>query len=621
MSEMNEATPQVKSVASIDNLEVAFATDMGSVQAVRGITLDVRPREVLAVVGESGSGKSVTAKTLLGMLPSTATVQGTVVVGKDSNHTITVTSASQADLRSMRGADVSMVFQEPSTALNPVYTIGWQMAEIYQAHRNQLIERGWTKEDFTKKAIRERSIDLLERVGIPDAHERIDYYAHQFSGGQKQRIIIAMALALDPGLIIADEPTTALDVTVQAEILQLLRNCRDEFGASVVLITHNMGVVADLADRVAVMYRGELVEQAEAHELFANPKAQYTRDLLAAVPKIGERDKVDPRQAHAERESGSVDESLSAVAASFQVNEITDGTHGLMEPEEGDTKDPRFLGRPVAVRARDMQVRYEGRFGKRGFLAVKDADFTIHAGEVVGLVGESGSGKTTTARAVAGLTRVTGGSLNVLGCEMKEAKERDFRPIRSRIGYVFQDPAASFNPLLTIGECIAEPLIIHGHVNDVRAARPRVNELLDAVELASTYADRYPHELSGGQRQRASLARALALGPELLIADEPTSALDVSVQATVLDLFLELQAQFGFACLFISHDLAVVDEVSHSIFVMYKGEIVEQGVARDVLQGPKHPYTQRLLAALPVPDPVKQAKRREMFNQLPAFEL
>ncbi|MDO5700117.1 MAG: ABC transporter ATP-binding protein [Bowdeniella nasicola] len=620
---MSDPTNKSAAVASISDLEVAFATDGGAVQAVRGISLDVRPREVLAIVGESGSGKSVTAKSLLGMLPATATVNGTVVVGKDTSHALTVTQASASELRRMRGADCSMVFQEPSTALNPVYTVGWQMAEIYRAHQAQLQERGWGPEDFKKSAMRERSVELLSRVGIPDAEERVDYYPHQFSGGQKQRIIIAMALALDPGLIVADEPTTALDVTVQAEILQLLRHCRDEFGASVVLITHNMGVVADLADRVAVMWQGELVEQADAAELFANPRHPYTQKLLAAVPKIGERVKVDPRDAQAARELGSADSESprSAVAASFSVSEPSPDGLGLMAAEEGDTQDPRFAGRPVTVRARDMQVRYEGRFGREGFLAVKDADFTIHAGEVVGLVGESGSGKTTTARAVAGLTRVTGGSLNVLGCEMNGAREKDFRPVRSRLGYVFQDPAASFNPLMTIGECIAEPLIVHGDVRDAQAARPRVNELLDAVELASFYADRYPHELSGGQRQRASLARGLALGPELLVADEPTSALDVSVQATVLDLFLELQQEFGFACLFISHDLAVVDEVSHSIFVMYKGEIVEQGVARDVLLNPKHAYTQRLLAALPVPDPTEQAKRREQFAKLPVFEL
>ena len=584
-------------VARIDDLRVTFATDQGSVDAVRGISLEVREREVLAVVGESGSGKSVTAKTLLGMLPATASTSGVVVVTHDGAD-LNVSNVSGSRLRAMRGADVSMVFQEPSTALNPVYTIGWQMAEIYRAHREQLLQRGWTKDDFSKKAMRARSVELLRRVGIPDAEERVDYYPHQFSGGQKQRIIIAMALALDPPLIIADEPTTALDVTVQAEILALLRHCRDEFGASILLITHNMGVVADLADRVAVMFHGEIVEESEVNALFARPQHEYTRKLLGAVPKIGEQTKTDPRAEDPQRFATSDREEVIRPA--------------------GDTADPRFAGRPLAVAAEKMEVRYESRFGKQGFLAVQDATFSIHAGEVVGLVGESGSGKTTTARAVAGLTKVTGGSLNVLGQEMNGVKEKEFRPLRSRISFVFQDSAASFNPLMTIGQCIAEPLIVHGKAKDADAARGRVNELLDAVELASSYADRYPHELSGGQRQRASLARGLALGPELLIADEPTSALDVSVQATVLELFLQLHREFGFACLFISHDLAVVDVVSHSIFVMYEGQIVEQGVARDVLQHPNHPYTQRLLAALPVPDPQVQAQRRENFARLNA---
>lgn len=588
-TDANRYDPAGEPVAQVENLSVAFATDAGAVQAVRGISLDVRPGEVLAVVGESGSGKSVTANALLGLLPETATIDGSVIVGTDDD-ALTVTSATRQQLRAMRGLKASMVFQEPSTALNPVYSVAWQMAEIYRAHRSELLARGWTKADFTKKAMRERSIELLDKVGIPNPEERVDYYAHQFSGGQKQRIIIAMALALNPGLIIADEPTTALDVTVQAEILALLRHCRDEFGASIVLITHNMGVVADLADRVAVMFRGEIVEQAPVHELFANPTHEYTRSLLGAVPRIGKREK-------------------SMVALSQARAAAEDAAAGKTDPRE------------IAVQAKNLEVRYEGRFGKPGFLAVHNTSFTVHAGEVVGLVGESGSGKTTTARAVAGLTRVTGGSLEVLGAQMNGMKEKNFRPIRQRIGYVFQDPAASFNPLMTIGECIAEPLIVHGHAQSAEAARPRVNELLDAVELASTYADRYAHELSGGQRQRASLARGIAINPELLIADEPTSALDVSVQATVLDLFLDLQREFGFACLFISHDLAVVDEVSHSIVVMYQGTIVEQGVARDVLQAPEHPYTRRLLAALPVPDPTEQAHRRAEFAKLPAFSL
>jgi len=408
-------------------------------------------------------------------------------------------------------------------------------------------------------------------VGIPDPETRVDYYPHQFSGGQKQRVVIAMALVLDPAVIVADEPTTALDVTVQAEILDLLRRCRDEFGTAIVLITHNMGVVADLADRVAVMYLGKVVEQAPAVELFANPQDDYTKRLLGSVPKLEAR---------------------------------------------GHTQQEQPADSEVVVRARGLEIEYPGRLGRGGFRAVKGVDFTIARGEVLGLVGESGSGKTTIGRAIAGLTKVTGGSLEVLGIEMNGVHERDFKPKRADIGFVFQDPASSFNPLLTIAECVAEPLIVHGRAKDARAARPRVDELLEAVQLPKAFADRYPHELSGGQRQRASLARSLALDPTLLVADEPTSALDVSVQARVLELFTELQAQLGFAALFISHDLAVVNMLADRIGVLFHGDLIESGPNDQVLGSPEHPYTQRLLASLPVPDPIEQASRRERLAEL-----
>jgi peptide/nickel transport system ATP-binding protein len=389
-----------------------------------------------------------------------------------------------------------------------------------------------------------------------------------------------MALVLDPGLIVADEPTTALDVTVQAEILDLLRRCRDEFGTAIVLITHNMGVVADLADRVAVMYQGKVVEEADAQTLFTSPQNDYTKKLLAAVPHVGQG------VAHAAARATGRD--------------------------SGWTKQE-----PVVVADR-LRIEYPGRFGKAGFTAVDGVSFLIRPGEVLGLVGESGSGKTTIGRAIAGLTRVTDGSLRVHGHEMNGFKERAFKKFRSDIGFVFQDPASSFNPLLTIAECVAEPLVVHGRAENPAAARARVNELLEAVQLPRAFGDRYPHELSGGQRQRASLARALALEPPLLIADEPTSALDVSVQARVLELFAELQREFGFASLFISHDLAVVDLVADRIAVLYKGKLVEEGTSAEVLGAPKDPYTQRLLASLPVPDPAEQAARREGLRQLRA---
>jgi peptide/nickel transport system ATP-binding protein len=379
-------------------------------------------------------------------------------------------------------------------------------------------------------------------------------------------------------VIIADEPTTALDVTVQAEILDLLRRCRDEFGAAIVLITHNMGVVADLADRVAVMYQGRIVEQADVRSLFSAPQDPYTRQLLAAVPKLG---------------SGRARTQERAAARPAGWREAT----------------------PV-VSARDLRIVYPGRLRQPDFVAVDGVGFDIRPGEVLGLVGESGSGKTTIGRAIAGLTKVTGGSLQVLGTDMNGVKEKAFRPVRERIGFVFQDPASSFNPLLTIAAAVAEPLMVHKRASSVHQARKRVDELLEQVQLPKAFGDRFPHELSGGQRQRASLARALALEPELLIADEPTSALDVSVQARVLELFDELQRDHGFACLFISHDLAVVDLLADRIAVLYKGRLVEEGTGAEVLGAPRHAYTQRLLASLPVPDPDEQARRRGVWESL-----
>ncbi|MFC4223350.1 dipeptide ABC transporter ATP-binding protein [Lysinibacter cavernae] len=558
----------MSNVVEIQNLEVAFSTDAGAVKAVDGVSLAVESGRVLAIVGESGSGKTVTAKTILGLLPDTATASGAILLqhngGPETRNVIGLTGER---LRDIRGTDVAMVFQEPSTALNPVYTVGWQIIEGLRAHGK-----------FGKKEARELAIEMLGKVGIPSPEKRIDYYPHQFSGGQKQRIVIAMALVLNPGLIVADEPTTALDVTVQAEILDLLRRCRDEFGTAIVLITHNMGVVADLADDVAVMYQGKVVEHADVHTLFASPQNDYTKALLEAVPHLGQ--------------------GVEA-AKSRQVERDTANT-----------------GAAPLVVAKDLVIEYPGRLGQPTFRAVNSVSFEIGAGEVLGLVGESGSGKTTIGRAIAGLGPISGGSLQVLGNEMYRFKERNFKKTRADIGFVFQDPASSFNPLLTIAECVAEPLIIHGRAKSAKDARQRVNELLEAVQLPKAFGDRYPHELSGGQRQRASLARGLALDPKLLIADEPTSALDVSVQARVLELFTELQRELGFAALFISHDLAVVELLADRIAVLYKGELVEKGTGEEVLLNPTHPYTQRLLASLPVPDPIEQAARRERLSEL-----
>ncbi|WP_394263803.1 dipeptide ABC transporter ATP-binding protein, partial [Trueperella sp.] len=522
--------------------------------------------EILALVGESGSGKSVTSRAVLGLLADNATASGTILLDG-----VEVIGLRGDKLRNLRGEKASMVFQEPSSSLNPVYPIWWQIGEGLRAHNPKL----------SKKEIKAQAVRALKTVGIPDAENRIEYYPHEFSGGQKQRIMIAMALAMGADLIIADEPTTALDVTVQAEILNLLRSIRDEYNTSILLITHNMGVVADIADSVAVMYLGEIIERAPAKEIFYRPVQDYTKTLLASVPHLG-------------RESASKDFSDE----NFEVL------------DSGDT----------VVEASAMEVTYPGRLGSPPFRAVRGVDLAIHAGEVFGLVGESGSGKTTIGRAMAGLEKVTGGSLKVLGHEMRGFKERKFRPLRKDIGFVFQDPATSFDPQLTIGNAIAEPMEIHRRDMSDSDRRRRVNELLEAVRLPGSYATRFPHELSGGQRQRVSFARALALEPKLVIADEPTSALDVSVQATVLELFKDLQAELGFACLFITHDLAVVDMVAHRVGVLYRGELVEMGRGSDVLGDPQHPYTKKLIASLPVPDPIEQVKRREALAELIASE-
>ncbi|MEH3034164.1 MAG: dipeptide ABC transporter ATP-binding protein [Aeromicrobium erythreum] len=552
------ATPEGKRVAalSLRDLAVSFRTDAGAVRAVRGISFDVAPGEVVAVVGESGSGKSVSSRAVLGLLPSTATVEGSALLhhaDRDGGAERELIGMSDKQLRPIRGDEVSMIFQEPSTALNPVYTVGWQIIEGLRAH----------DPDLSKADARARAVELLDLVGLPDPAERVDYYPHQLSGGQKQRVVIAMAIACDPDVIIADEPTTALDVTVQAAILELLLSLRDRLGTAIVLITHNMGVVADVADRVVVMYRGSIVEQAPVERLFAEPAHPYTRALLDAVPHLGSEDG-----------PGLVDQEAEVVLA-----------------------------------IEDLVVEFPGRLGRPSFRAVDDVSLTIRRGEVLGLVGESGSGKSTVGRTTVGLQQPTSGLVRVGDTVVSGLSDAQLRPMRRRFGFVFQDPAASLNPRMTIGDCIAEPLRTQTTLDAGRIGA-RVRSLLEDVELPVAFAGRFPHELSGGQRQRVSLARSLALDPDLLIADEPTSALDVSVQARVLDLFVELQQRLQFACLFISHDLAVVDSLANRVAVMQNGRLVEVGPREQVLRDPQQDYTRRLVAAVPVPDPAEQRRRR-----------
>ncbi|MGO1315459.1 MAG: ABC transporter ATP-binding protein, partial [Cellulomonadaceae bacterium] len=552
--------PATTSVLEFRDLDVKFRTEFGSVHAVKGISLQVNPGEVVALVGESGSGKSVTSMTALGLLPSNARVTGDIVVGGKN-----VRELSGHALRRMRGHDVAMVFQEPMTALNPVLTIGTQLTEALELHG---IAYG--------RAATQRAVELLDMVGIPDPARRIKQYPHELSGGQRQRVVIAMAISCDPRVIIADEPTTALDVTVQADILDLLRSLKDKLDTGILLITHNMGVVADMADRVAVMLKGNIVETGTADAVLNHPTHDYTKKLLASVPHLGE----GPGQF---------------------------GTAPVPVHELDDSETP-------ALAVQNLVVEYT-RVGKPPFRAVDDVTFSVGAGEIVGLVGESGSGKSTIARCALGLIPAAGGSVSIFGTSFGSMHRRQAKSLRRRIGVVFQDPASSLNPRFPIGDCIAEPLVVHG-VGNRKSQVAKVHELLDAVELPRDVINRYPHELSGGQRQRVSIARALSLDPEFLVADEPTSALDVSVQASVLAMFTELQERYRFGCLFVSHDLAVVDLLAHRVVVLQNGKIVEQGDREDVLLHPTQEYTRRLLAAAPVPEPGEQRRRREARHHL-----
>ncbi|MFZ7087019.1 dipeptide ABC transporter ATP-binding protein [Curtobacterium sp. RRHDQ10] len=558
-------------VLAVRDLRVTFA---GGRPVVDGIGFELRRGRVLALVGESGSGKSVSAMSVLGLLPPSATVSGSIRFAPDEDGAaVELVGADHATLRRVRGAGIGTVFQEPMGSFDPVLSIGSQIAEAVRAHHARI--------DRSDVVARVRG--LLRAAGIADPDRVRRAFPHELSGGQLQRAMIAMALAGDPVALIADEPTTALDVTVQAGILDLLRTLCHERGLAVLLITHDMGVVADVADDVLVMRRGAAVEARRAVDLFATPQASYTRELLAAVPDLD-----DPYRAS--RPAARPSDGLEARPTSAS-----------------DAGAPQ-----VVARLRDVAISYTGR---RGTPAVSGIDLEIEAGEVLGLVGESGSGKSTIGRALAGLVPVVGGTVEVSGTDLRRASRRRLRAVRSGIGYVFQDPASSLNPRSSVGAAIAEPLALH--TEDTEAERrARVVEMLEAVRLDASYADRFPHELSGGQRQRVAVARALVLRPALLIADEPTSALDVTVQQTVLELLASLRERFGFACLLVSHDLAVVRQLADRVVVLRQGRIVEQGPAATVLRDPADPYTRMLLAAAPVADPARQAVRRAAWREL-----
>lgn len=559
-------------VLSVRDLEVDFWVDGSWYPAVVGANFELNRGEVLAIVGESGSGKSTTAMSLLGLLPKNSHVKGSIELGGRQ-----LVGADPRELRSIRGREVSVIFQEPMTALNPVYTIGFQIGEMLRSHNA-----------MSPKAARARAIELLTMVEIPDPTRRIDSYPHQLSGGQRQRAMIAQSLACDPELLIADEPTTALDVTVQAEILKLMRDLKDRIDAAIVLITHDMGVVADMADRLLVMKDGRIVESGTADEVFNRPIDPYTVQLLNAVPHLGSVTNADELET-----LGKLDVAERPAAPAEPVVHRS----GLAEGVE------------AIVDLSGIAIEYPKRGRTPAFRAVEDLTLQLGVGEVMGLVGESGSGKTTIGRALVGLLPIVEGSASVVGSSMVGVDPKELRSVRRDVSFVFQDPGSSLNPRLPIGESIGEPLLLHGEAKGAALSK-RVEELLDRVQLPRSMRNRYPHELSGGQRQRVGIARALALEPKLLIADEPTSALDVSVQAKVLDLFQELQQEKGFACLFISHDLAVVEILSRRIAVMHHGHLVELGTREQILNDPQQDYTKRLIAAVPVPDPDEQRRRR-----------
>jgi len=563
-------------VLSVRNLTTSFRVDGVWNAVVKNISFDIAPRETVAIVGESGSGKSVTALSVMRLLPpANSRVSGEVLLeGRD------LLALREDAMRKVRGNRISMIFQEPMTSLNPVLTLGFQIAEALVYHR-----------DLDRAQAEAETVRILERVRIPSARSRVHEYPHRLSGGMRQRVMIAMALACKPTLLIADEPTTALDVTIQAEILELIKQLQDEEGMSVAFITHDMGVVAEIADRTVVMRNGDLVEQGPTADVFASPREPYTRALLAAVPRLGSM----KGRAHPQR---------------FP---IVDPVTGEREHAPDAASTVVVAERPV-LEVANLAARFDIRSGVFGRVnarvyAVENVSFSLRAGETLALVGESGCGKSTTARSILRLVEPSAGTVLFEGQDVRALDSKGLRAARRRMQMIFQDPFASLNPRKTVGGALAEPMVVHGLYGRAEA-KHRVAELLKRVGLAPDMASRFPHEFSGGQRQRLCIARALALAPRLLVADEAVSALDVSIKAQVINLLMDLQAEMGLAYLFISHDIAVVERVSHRIAVMYLGEIVEMGPRAAIIEDPRHPYTKRLMAAVPVPDAARRTLRR-----------
>jgi len=567
-------------ILSVSNLSTSFRVEGQWKSVVRNISFDIKPKETVAVVGESGSGKSVTALSIMRLTPpQSSKIEGSIKLkGKE------LLTLPDADMRHIRGNEIAMIFQEPMTSLNPVLTIGFQIAEALILHRG-----------LSRSQAEAETVRLLEKVRIPAAKSRFHEYPHRFSGGMRQRVMIAMALACKPKLLIADEPTTALDVTIQAQILELIKTLQDEEGMSVLFITHDMGVVAEIADRTVVMYNGDEIETGKTEDIFRNPQKPYTKALLSAVPKLG---------------------SMEGRRRPMRFP-VVDRATGLSDVPAEVPDTVQAAERPV-LEVAGLTTRFEIRGGllssvKGRVHAVENVSFSLKAGETLALVGESGCGKSTTGRSVMRLIEPLAGSVLLDGVDVLKLNQHDLREQRKRMQMIFQDPFASLNPRMNVGTAVAEPLLIN-HLASRSEARDKVADLLKRVGLLPEMANRFPHEFSGGQRQRICIARALAVEPRLIVADEAVSALDVSVKAQVVNLMLDLQARMGLGYLFISHDMAVVERVSHRVAVMYLGEIVEIGPREAIFQNPQHPYTKRLLAAVPIADPARRLEKRPVSN-------
>ena len=578
-------------VLAVDGLTVRFSTSERTVDAVRNLSFHVDRGETLAVVGESGSGKSVTSLALMRLVEHGGgrIVGGRMDFRRRNGEVLDLAQAGGRAMRGIRGADIAMIFQEPMTSLNPVFTAGDQIAEAIRAHQGK-----------SASAAMAEALRMLELVRIPEARNVLGRYPHQLSGGMRQRVMIAMALSCKPQLLIADEPTTALDVTIQAQILQLVRELQAEMQMGVLFITHDMGVVAEVADRVLVMHRGDQVEQGPSVQIFGAPRHPYTRALLSAVPKLGAMQGTDLPRPFALLQGGGV---------------AVDGAAGTSLDAPVDT---RTAGQPPILRVKDLVTRFDLRSGlfnriTRRVHAVEKVSFDLHPGETLGLVGESGCGKSTTGRSLLRLVESQGGAIEFGGRNILDLPTSEVQALRRDIQFIFQDPFASLDPRLTVGFSIMEPLLVH-KVASGAAAQARVDWLLEKVGLPREYAQRYPHEFSGGQRQRIAIARALALNPKVVVADESVSALDVSIQAQIVNLMLDLQRELGVAFLFISHDMAVVERISHRVAVMFLGQIVEIGPRRAIFENPQHPYTRKLMDAVPIADPARRHLKRSLLE-------